>query len=568
MLNINIPDHVRDELDRLNRGITLLAAEIRNNQHTYDKDYILELIENLKALQKRYRILRSEYDVFYFAYEYFSDWRNPDNENNLIPEGSTYENAPHFHYEICSKLDELNFNITKRIGWSVPRGHAKSAYLSNIFPVHQIVFNKRRYIIIISETESMARRFVEWVGNQLKFNKRLQEDYGVLLSENKRHNNTDNLDEFVTFNNVKVQSASIGKQLRGSRFLSYRPDLVILDDLESSKNTNTKELREKNLHWFNSVIMPIGDVTRTAFIYMGTLVHGQGLLPSVLKRSDFDSRIYSAIVSEPTNIAKWNYIEELLRDIDDDDREIKALSYYEDHREEMDEGVLTLWPGRFNYFDLLKTKINVGSRAFASEYLNRPSDDDSIIFKRDYFIFYSPSELEDALKSMDVFSFWDIAIGKNTKSDYNAIVTIGRNRVTGAIYVLDAWADKIPMHKVLDVAVQKIRRFKPKIFGVETVQAQYDMYRQLKEILYKEGIYHTRLLPHNPRARKEDRIETLEPLVESGFLRFEKGQRLLLEQLELYPGHDNDDLPDALASAVEIAGRHKKKSYYRKPPGF
>ena len=65
---------------------------------------------------------------------------------NLIPEGSTYENAPHFHYEICSKLDELNFNITKRIGWSVPRGHAKSAYLSNIFPVHQIVFNKRRYI--------------------------------------------------------------------------------------------------------------------------------------------------------------------------------------------------------------------------------------------------------------------------------------------------------------------------------------------------------------------------------------------------------------------------------------
>lgn len=94
------------------------------------------------------------------------------------------------------------------------------------------------------------------------------------------------------------------------------------------------------------------------------------------------------------------------------------------------------------------------------------------------------------------------------------------------------------------------------------------MYRQLKEILYKEGIYHTRLLPHNPRARKEERIETLEPLVESGFLRFEKGQRLLLEQLELYPGHDNDDLPDALASAVEIAGRHKKKSYYRKPPGF
>ena len=198
MLNINIPDHVRDELDRLNRGITLLAAEIRNNQYTYDKDYILELIENLKVLKKRYRILRSEYDVFYFAYEYFSDWRNPDNENNLIPEGSTYENAPHFHYEICSKLDELNFNITKRIGvvctaWT----REKAPILSNIFPVHH-----KSYLISVAILSSFRKLkawrvvFVEWVGNQLKFNKRLQEDYGVLLSENKRHNNTDNLDEF------------------------------------------------------------------------------------------------------------------------------------------------------------------------------------------------------------------------------------------------------------------------------------------------------------------------------------------------------------------------------------
>lgn len=117
---------------------------------------------------------------------------------------------------------------------------------------------------------------------QLKFNQKLRDDFGEMLS-----------------------AASIGKQLRGKRNGSYRPDLVICDDLESSKNTNTPELREKNIHWFNSVVMPIGDPDRTTFIYMGTIVHGSGLLVSVLKRADFESRIYSAIVNPPDREDLW-----------------------------------------------------------------------------------------------------------------------------------------------------------------------------------------------------------------------------------------------------------------------
>ena len=64
------------------------------------------------------------------------------------------------------------------------------------------------------------------------------------------------------------------------------------------------------------------------------------------------------------------------------------------------------------------------------------------------------------------------------------------------------------------------------------------------------------------------RIEQLEPLVESGFLRFNKGQRMLIEQMELFPSCDHDDSVDALASAVEIAGRQRKRTYYKKPTGY
>lgn len=108
----------------------------------------------------------------------------------------------------------------------------------------------------------------------------------------------------------------MGGQLRDSRFKNARPDLICCDDLESAKNTNTEDLRDKNLHWFNSVVVPWGDPKKTAIIYMGTLVHGQGLLHNIMRRSGYDSKMYSAIISEPVHQDYWGKLENMLRDID------------------------------------------------------------------------------------------------------------------------------------------------------------------------------------------------------------------------------------------------------------
>lgn len=560
---LNIPADVQKQLDKYLKAADILKKELKE---ATDPLIIQDIVNDLEKVAREYRKLRGQYDVLYFAYEYFSDCRNPTNENNLIPLGVTYETAPAFHQYLCSKLDELNSKPTKKIGWSVPRGHGKSAYLSNIFPVHQTVYKKRNYIIIVSETEKMAQKFVEWIADQLKFNQKLREDFSELLSPQKQRNDMDNLEGFVAYNGCKIQAASIGKQLRGARHGAYRPDLVILDDLESSKNTNTKELRDKNFHWFNSVIMPIGDITKTSYIYMGTLVHGQGLLPAVLSRSDFDSKIYSAIVSEPIHTDGWEHIEQILRNTENPNREIEADNYYIEHKEYLDDGAATLWQERFTYYDLIKIKVNVGSKAFASEYLNKPSDEESCIFKRDYFTFYDEQKLE--YRKLTIYGFWDLAVGKSSRSDYNAAIFIGRDDITGTMYILECWAEKIPLHKAKQKVKQLIKKWHPKVFGVETVQMQYEIYRQLKEELYKDGIYYTRLLPVLPKGKKEDRIEQLEPIVESGYLRFNKSHRILLEQMELFPSCDHDDTVDALASAVEIAGKQRKRTYYKKPAGY
>lgn len=564
-------DELREEQADLKRLMNKIVSKIKAGEEV--DDFLLESLPDMKdRLAYLNRVVKSHDSTLHFMYEYFSDDKNPDNEGNIIPAGVSIDDAPDFHGLLTDTLNVLSSEaITKRIAWSVPRGHAKSAYLSNMFPVHQIVFGLRRYIIIVSETLSMSRKFVEWVNDQIKFNQKLREDFGELMGTKASANLKDNADAFETLNGCYVQASSIGGQLRGSRYKSYRPDLIILDDLESSKNTNTMELRTKNEEWFNKVVMPMGDPRRTAIIYMGTLVHATGLLPAVLKRADFEGKLFSAIVSEPERQDLWDEFETIYRNQENPNRMVEAEEFYRSNKEEMDEGVRTLWNDRFPYYKLMMEKVNIGSRAFGSEFLNKPIDDETAIFKSHYFLYYDDKDLYDANGRplpLDVFGFWDIAIGKNANSDYNAIITLGRDRRTGVIYVLDAWAKKVPMHEALRVSEQKIAEYGHKIFGVETVQAQYDMFRQLKENATKRGLYKTRFKAVNPRGKKEERIMTLEPLFENGTIRMKRSQRLLIEQLQQFLNHDNDDLPDALASCVDLCGGNRRRTFMQKPAGL
>ena len=534
------------------------------------RDILQKALDMKEEREQIERITRCWTSTLEFMYEYFSDDRNPENENNLIPEGISIFDAPTFHGELTNYLNSFLVNVTDRIAWSVPRGHAKSTYLSNMFPIFNICYNLRNFILIISETEAGAKQFTEYVSNQLKENEKLRNDFGELMSPNVRENIRDNAEKFITQNNIMVMSGSTQKQLRGARHLNSRPDLIICDDLESDKSTNTPELREKNLIWYTKTVNPLGDPHKTAFIYMGTLVHGSGLLPYVMNRADFKSKRYSAIVSPPTHQELWEKYEEMYRDLENPNRKDEAEAFYFLNQEKMDEGVEVLWPDRLPYYKLIQEKCNVGTRAFNSEYLNLPYSDEDAIFKSEYMTFYDEKDLLDdkgRMIPLEHLGFWDVAV--TGRGDYNAIITLGRDRRTGIFYVRDAWAKKCNMHEALKVAEGKVLEYEYHTFGVETIQAQWSMYQQLKVNLSKLGYFKTRLKSVQPRTKKEIRIESLEPLVEAGKIRFKPQHRLLIEQLELFQhGADHDDLPDALASCVEMAGNRRKRMMQNTPEGW
>ncbi|MEI4615170.1 phage terminase large subunit [Bacillus cereus] len=504
-----------------------------------------EVLED--ELEKLQRVHDCEHDVLRFTYEYFSDELNPDNESNLIPAGQTLENAADFHVTLCSLLDDITEGVTKsNVGWSVGRRHAKTAYLSNSYLCHQVVYRLQKYIVEVSETTDVAGDFIKWTVNQLKFNEKLREDFGGILHPKPSMNEVDNKYEFITSTGTKVEAKGIGTQMRGLRHLSERPGLFILDDLESGENTNTPELRAKNLHWFRSEMIEalgFGGIC----VYMGTIVHYDSLLNHVLtKRKDFISRKFPAILSWSEREDLWEEWRKLYN-ADEKDAVDQANVFYEANKEEMLRGTKVLWPQAYDYKYFMGKRESMGARAFNQEYLGNPVDEESQVFKPEYFTYWTDKDIEN--KQLEYFCGIDFAMGKE-KGDYTVILTVGRSS-NGIFYVVDMFIERVHPDILLQKAVEKSLQYQYSGIAVEAQQAQEWFADKLSQALQQSGYPSaTRMKQIKQRTRKALRIESLLPDIQAGRIRFKRDQRLLHEMLEMYPNHNHDDGPDALHMAV------------------
>src|SRR5690625_1152695 len=126
---IDLLEKTNVKLEKLRKEGSILPSQLKT------------LVANKKELIRLKRIHRAEHDVLYFGMEYFSEDGNADNPDNLIPAGVNVSNAAEFHVMLTDMLDEVTKgNVNRHIAWACPRRHAKTAWLSNIFLIHQIVF--------------------------------------------------------------------------------------------------------------------------------------------------------------------------------------------------------------------------------------------------------------------------------------------------------------------------------------------------------------------------------------------------------------------------------------------
>lgn len=152
----------------------------------------------------------------------------------------------------------------------------------------------------------------------------------------------------------------------------------------------------------------------------------------------------------------------------------------------------------------------------------------------------------------------DPSLGKNRKSDTSAIIGIAKDTSSGYLYVVIADIAKRKPDKIIDDALDDSRRLRREYkkpfykFGVEAVQFQYYFAEIMRQRAAECGEY----LPIeeiNSVQNKDARIQSLQPFVKNGYLKFSKKHKTLIDQLLKYPMGKNDDAPDALQMAVALA---------------
>ena len=513
---------------------------------------LARLEEVLDELKRVKRIHRGETDVQYFGLTYFSAEGNPDNSDNLIPEGVRYDNVVDFHRMLCGLFDDIiEGKQRKNVAWACPRRHAKTAWISNIFLLHQVVYRHKKYIVLFSETTDVAGDFITWGRYQLKLNEKLRGDFGEVLHVKPSKNEVDNKYEYITKTGIKVEAKGLGTQTRGLRHGSSRPDLFILDDLESSDSTNTPELIEKSKKWFREEMLQ-ALAKDGMVVYLGTILCFGSLLHHVIEeRRDFESRKFAAIESYSKREDLWKKWREIYRK-DEKGATDQAEQFFEDNREEMMKGVEILWPGYWSYYDLIVIKEENGIKAFNQEYQNNPTDEERQIFKPEFFTYFNKKDLRH--KNLRFYGGIDIGMGK-AKGDYSVIVTIAKNIDTGTCYVWDLFMERVHPDELIKQAIHYTLKYEYDGLGVEAQFAQEFIADQLAEGLRKRGYpSHTRIKQIKQRTRKELRIESMLPDVQNGSLRFSDDlDPDFFAQFEMYPMHKNDDAPDATHMAYQTA---------------
>ncbi|HUU29366.1 MAG TPA: phage terminase large subunit [archaeon] len=456
-----------------------------------------------------------------------------------------------FHRELYNLITESVLEDDgSRIAVAAPRESAKSTIVTLFLPLWCICYPdlaRKRYIIIASDTATQAERHIGDIKIELEDNGKLRESFpqytgaGPLWTKG----------EIITNSGVKVTARGTGGNIRGLRHRQFRPDLLIGDDLENDRNSQTPAQRDKITDWFFKAFSKTGG-KRADTIVIGTILHYDSLLSRLLKNPAYEGRKYRGVVRWSQETALWEAWERLYTDMSKPGKEraARADDFFDTHRAWMTAGTEVIWPAHRSYCDLMKLRVAEGPASFDSEIQNEPVNPRECLFQEEWFCWFEEEKLD--LSQLTVVAAVDPSLGKEGKhSDPSAIVALGRDE-KGALFVLDADIDKRAPDRIIEDTLELYLRRKPSVIGVETVQFQEFFKTTLEKEAAGRGIYPPVREITSTRDKKI-RIQRLQPLVKNGTLRFQKKHKALYEQLRFFPKADHDDGPDALEMAVQLA---------------
>lgn len=460
---------------------------------------------------------------------------------------------------------------------AAPRGHAKSTVVTLAYVLWCLLYQRERFVLVVSGTQDQASKLLDHVKRQVEGNRMILEDFPEVAGW--RRISPWRRDSILLPNGAMAMSYSAHQNLRGARHGKDRPTLIIADDLEDKAAVVSEEQRQKLEDWFNSTLLKAG-TPDTNVVVVGTVLHQASLLAGLLdpgRAPGWKRLCYRAVESFSQHPELWERWQNILTGQGDwhgQRGEEAAQVFYKEHETFMLEGTRVLWPQVYDYKALMTIRLREGEASFGAEFQNEPLDPDVCLFAGTTFTYWDDRHacVEDLLQSLGTggvfYGACDPSLGGDPgRGDYSAIVILYRPRLSRSKYVIVADLARRKPDALLDRIVEYARLYTLSSFAVEANQFQELLVDRLRERA-KAACVRLNVVPVRNRANKQQRIAALQSEISQGTLVLARRHQLLTEQLRAFPVGKHDDGPDALEMAVaNCESLAAMFEYFRQNPG-
>lgn len=436
------------------------------------------------------------------------------------PDAYTASFSP-LHKAILEALD----GGKRKIAIAAPRGLGKTT-MAKTHVMKSILYRDYEFISYVSNSETVAEMQTENIKRELRTNREIKRIFGdvAINTDDPEVDDTFSKRSWVAFGNTFVIPRGAGQQVRGLLYKNYRPQLIIVDDLEKREELENPENRRKLKEWFHSDLEKSVDrySDKWRIIYIDTLKHHDSLLQELLDSSDWHGIRLDLCDDEYNSL-----VPDLIST-----EELKAEA--EAHKEK---GMLDV---------------------FYMEYRNMPVAKETVAFKTEYFKYYSENDLDQ--KNLESMVIVDPAKTPSIHSADSAIVGISIDYKSGSIYIRDIVHGKMYPDQIYDEMFAMRKRLNAHVVGIEVTGLEEFIRQPILNEMQKRGPMDS-FEPVWLKARggsegekgKILRISSLVPYYRQGYIYHNKANCAVLEsQLFSFRRSALLDVADATAYVIEM----------------
>ncbi len=411
--------------------------------------------------------------------------------------------------------------------------HAKSTAVTLGYGLSTLLFRERKFMLLVSDTESQASLFLGTFKQELQDNNELIDLFRIKRDEKGlvkflKDSETDIIVECEDGHRFRIIAKGAEQKLRGLIWNGSRPDIIMCDDMENDELVMNKERRDKMRRWFKGALLPCRADNGVVRI-VGTILHNDSLLERLMPNDSDKLTIRDGLKTHTSRKGMW-----------------KAVKYRA-HNEDFSE---LLWASKKNAAEfkmLYEEAVKDGTTdIYSQEYLNVPLDEAVTFFKKGDFL---GTTQEQKQQKMNHYITADLAISESERADYSVFIIAGVDE-DKIIHVKDVIRERMDGKEIVDTLLSLQNIYEPEAVGIEDMQVSKAIGPFLREEMIKNNTYLSLIPLKHGGKDKTTRARSIQARMRAHGVRFHKDSdwyAIFENECLTFPRGKHDDQVDAFA---------------------